>query len=429
MVILADSYKKIVDEIKKGNVPTNYKKTGKGHIIPFDWEEKDFYSCVNIINGQVNPTESPYVDMKHIGLENIEKHTGRLLYVKTAREEKLTSGKYYFDRNTVLYGKIRPELGKVYFSEFEGICSADIYPLEPLKGVSPQYLKYLITDRRFYRYAVTVSMRTGMPKVNRQDLGGYFFMVPSISEQTKIADTLLTWDKAIELKEKLIEEKKKQKTGLMQKLLTGKVRLPGFDGEWKEVKLGSVLKKVNEKSHITNELELYSLTIENGVTPKTDRYNREFLVKTDNKKYKITKLNDIVYNPANLRFGAIAVNRIKSPVLLSPIYEVLRLKNDKLFNLDFIGQLLTWDRTINLFSTMAEGTLVERMAVKIDTFLNVKFKMPNSLEEQTDIAFRLDLADKEIDILEKEIVQLKEQKKGLMQLLLTGIVRVNTQEN
>ena len=423
MVILADSYKKIVDEIKKGNVPTNYKKTGKGHIIPFDWEEKDFYSCVNIINGQVNPTESPYVDMKHIGLENIEKHTGRLLYVKTAREEKLTSGKYYFDRNTVLYGKIRPELGKVYFSEFEGICSADIYPLEPLKGVSPQYLKYLITDRRFYRYAVTVSMRTGMPKVNRQDLGGYFFMVQSISEQTKIADTLLTWDKAIELKEKLIEEKKNQKTGLMQKLLTGKVRLPGFNGVTNLVKLDSYIREIKTKNKDDKETRVLSVTNRQGFILQEDQFDR--IVASKNlTNYKIIKKGQFAYNPSRVNVGSIDLLTNFESGLLSPMYVVFQCKKELLS--DYLYHFLKSDTFLNIIPNLLQGSV--RDSLSFDSLGLVRLFIP-TIEEQSAIAERFNLFDKEILLLEKEVEYLKEQKKGLMQLLLTGIVRVNTQDN
>ena len=423
MVIVADSYKKIVDEIKKGNVPTNYKKTGKGHIIPFDWEEKDFYSCVNIINGQVNPTESPYVDMKHIGLENTEKHTGRLLYVKTAREEKLTSGKYYFDRNTVLYGKIRPELGKVYFSEFEGICSADIYPLEPLKGVSPQYLKYLITDRRFYRYAVTVSMRTGMPKVNRQDLGGYFFMVPSISEQTKIADTLLTWDKAIELKEKLIEEKKNQKTGLMQKLLTGKVRLPGFNGVTNLVKLDSYIREIKTKNKDDKETRVLSVTNRQGFILQEDQFDR--IVASKNlTNYKIIKKGQFAYNPSRVNVGSIDLLTNFESGLLSPMYVVFQCKKELLS--DYLYHFLKSDTFLNIIPNLLQGSV--RDSLSFDSLGLVRLFIP-TIEEQSAIAERFNLFDKEILLLEKEVEYLKEQKKGLMQLLLTGIVRVNTQDN
>ncbi len=408
----------------------------KEKILPKDWKKAklgDYFDFKNGINFGKN--DSGY-DIEVLGVGDFKKRfyaDFTDLSVNHVNEIKnltrIEKNDLLFVRsngNKELIGRVLfvKEIDRdIYYSGFviKGSCCRD--------EINNEYIARVCSSTYVMNQYLVKGGGTNISNLSQAILSDLDVLIPPYDEQMKINNLLSTWDKAITLKEKLIKEKKNQKTSLMQQLLTGKVRLTGFDEEWKKVKLGTVLKKVNEKSHIKNELELYSLTIENGVTPKTDRYNREFLVKTDNKKYKITKLNDIVYNPANLRFGAIAVNRIKSPVLLSPIYEVLRLKNDRLFNLDFIGQLLTWNRTINLFSTMAEGTLIERMAVKIDTFLDVEFKMPNSIEEQTAIAFRLDLADKEIDLLEKEIVQIKEQKKGLMQLLLTGIVRVNTQEN
>jgi type I restriction enzyme S subunit len=326
-------------------------------------------------------------------------------------------------------------VGKVSIFDLDGdyVCASYIVRFKINQEIiNPYYLNYYMNMSDSQNRIKTIATQAiQQANINPTTLKKSFIVKfpKSKHEQDKIVNIISTWDKAIELKEKLIEEKKKQKTGLMQKLLTGKVRLSGFDKEWVNVKLKKILKQRNEKSEIKEGLELYSLTIEDGVTPKSDRYNREFLVKSGNKKYKITKCNDIVYNPANLRFGAIAVNRIEQSVLLSPIYEVLYIKDEKKYDIDFVGQLLTWDRNIKYFSTMAEGTLVERMAVKIDAFLDVAFKFPPSLEEQKAIASILSLADKEICILKKEMISLKKQKKGLMQLLLTGIVRVNTQES
>jgi len=171
-------------------------------------------------------------------------------------------------------------------------------------------------------------------------------------------------------------------------------------------------------------MELYSLTIEEGVTPKTDRYNREYLVKDDNKQYKITYKDDIVYNPSNLRFGAIAINKIQKPVLLSPIYEVLFIKDTSKYDVSFIAQLLTSDRQIRIFSTMAEGTLIERKAVKVDAFLNTAIYIPQDIKEQKAISKIIGCYERGIELLQQELEALKQQKKGLMQLLLTGKVRV-----
>lgn len=408
--------------IKMGTVPSNYKKTKKGNIIPFDWEVKDFYSCVSIVNGQVDPTNPPYIDMKHVGLENIEKHTGRLLFIKTAREEKLTSGKYFFNKGTVLYGKIRPELRKVYYAEFDGICSADIYPLKPKENLYPKFLKYLITDERFYRFAVSASMRTGMPKINRDDIGGYYFLIPKKAEQEQIANILSTWDQAIELKEKLIDEKKKQKTGLMQKLLTGKVRLPSFIGEWKEVKLGKVIREINDKTTENNQYQVLTSSRQ-GIFLQEEYFNKS-VASSNNIGYKIIKKGQFTYRTMS-DDGSFKFNRLMEyeEGIVSPAYVVFETTK---INPVFLMNLMN-DYSFNkhIQKETQGGT---RLSLKYNSLKEFVIKIP-SIEEQDAIANVLNIVDKVIELNQKELEKIKLQKKGLMQLLLTGIVRVNTQES
>ena len=408
--------------IKLGTVPSNYKKTKKGNIIPFDWEVKDFYSCVSIVNGQVDPTNPPYIDMKHVGLENIEKHTGRLLFIKTAREEKLTSGKYFFNKGTVLYGKIRPELRKVYYAEFDGICSADIYPLKPKENLYPKFLKYLITDERFYRFAVSASMRTGMPKINRDDIGGYYFLIPKKAEQEQIANILSTWDQAIELKEKLIDEKKKQKTGLMQKLLTGKVRLRSFIGEWKEVKLGKVIREINDKTTENNQYQVLTSSRQ-GIFLQEEYFNKS-VASSNNIGYKIIKKGQFTYRTMS-DDGSFKFNRLMEyeEGIVSPAYVVFETTK---INPVFLMNLMN-DYSFNkhIQKETQGGT---RLSLKYNSLKEFVIKIP-SIEEQDAIANVLNIVDKVIELNQKELEKIKLQKKGLMQLLLTGIVRVNTQES
>lgn len=390
-------------EFKNG---INFSRNDSGYVIEVlgvgDFKDRFYADFQSLSTSKVNEIKN---------LTKIEQ--GDLLFVRSNGNKELIG--------RILYVK---EIDRdIYYSGFviKGSCSN--------KEIHNEYIARVCSSPFVMKQYLIKGGGSNINNLNQVILSDLDILLPPYNEQKEINSVLSTWDKAIDLKEKLIEAKKKQKAVLMQKLLTGKVRLPGFDKEWVNVELRKILKRRNEKSEIKEGLELYSLTIEDGVTPKSDRYNREFLVKSGNKKYKITKCNDIVYNPANLRFGAIAVNRIEQSVLLSPIYEVLYIKDEKKYDIDFVGQLLTWDRNIKYFSTMAEGTLVERMAVKIDAFLDVAFKFPPSLEEQKAIASILSLADKEICILKKEMISLKKQKKGLMQLLLTGIVRVNTQES
>jgi type I restriction enzyme S subunit len=129
--------------------------------------------------------------MVHVGGENIESQTGKLLNLRTAGEQGLISGKYLFDERDVLYSKIRPALNKVAAPAFERICSADMYPLRPLNGkLCRQYLVHLLRSTDFLEYTATCSSRTNIPKINRDALFAYQTLLPPVKEQQRIAAIL-----------------------------------------------------------------------------------------------------------------------------------------------------------------------------------------------------------------------------------------------
>jgi type I restriction enzyme, S subunit len=179
-----------------------------------------------------------------------------------------------------------------------------------------------------------------------------------------------------------------------------------------------------ERSLPSKATPLFSLTIEDGVTPKTDRYNRDFLVKDNGSKtYKLVHPGDIVFNPSNLRWGAIARSHIKHRVVISPIYEVLEIRKNNI-DPDFLEHALTCPRQIGIFATRTEGTLIERMAVKLDAFLLTEIMVPPNSKEQQEVASFLNLAKNEIDLLNNQAAVYRKQKRGLMQKLLTGEWRI-----
>jgi type I restriction enzyme M protein len=144
-----------------------------------------------IANGLVDPKDDAYADMIHVGGGNIESGTGRLLNLQTAREEKLISGKYLFPSDVVLYSKIRPYLRKVARPEFEGLCSADVYPLSFDSSILDRgFLFHLLIGHSFTEYAIRGSARVGMPKVNQDHLFAYAFKLPPLAEQARISTYL-----------------------------------------------------------------------------------------------------------------------------------------------------------------------------------------------------------------------------------------------
>lgn len=162
-----------------------YEMFGEGKCL-----RKKLKDIVKIQSGQVSPLEEPYSEMIHVGPANIESNTGRLLNLKTAKEENLISGKYLFNSSMVLYSKIRPNLNKVTIPSFEGICSADMYPIIPLECIDKNFLLFLLKQKEFLTYAISNSGRANIPKINREALLNYEAILPPISLQRLFAQRI-----------------------------------------------------------------------------------------------------------------------------------------------------------------------------------------------------------------------------------------------
>ena len=193
-----------------------------------------------------------------------------------------------------------------------------------------------------------------------------------------------------------------------------KLRFPGFDEPWKETALSSVLTERNEYAEKDGTYEHATLSKE-GIYGKTARYDRDFLVSTENKKYKVTHLGDLCYNPANLKFGVICLNTY-GDAIFSPIYVTFEI--DASSDPDFIGAYLTrWD-FINRALKYQQGTVYERMAVSPEDFVSIKCCFPQKAE-QTRLAEFITLLDNRIAAQGKYVESLKKYKRGVVRTLLS----------
>ncbi|MED1442631.1 restriction endonuclease subunit S [Aeribacillus composti] len=379
-----------------------------------EWKVYEFKELVNLSKEKYNP-KSETMNLPCIELEHIESETGRLLGYTNSIEQQSIKNK--FKANDILYGKLRPYLRKFYFPNFEGVCSSEIWVLQSIEEkIHNKYLYYLIQTNKFNEHA-NKSSGTKMPRADWNYISEITFPIPPIKEQQKIASILSTWDKAIELKEKLIEQKKKQKKGLMQKLLTGEVRLPGYSGDWKKVKLGEILKERKETGYI--ELELLAITSSKGVVKRTEVDIKDNSSE-DKSKYKRILPNDIGYNTMRMWQGVSGVSKYEG--IVSPAYTILKPTNK--VNSNFIGYLFKLPKIINLFRRYSQGLVSDTLNLKYENLKGIKVTIPQDVEEQKKIAEILLSIDNEIEMLQEYVNYLKQQKKGLMQLLLTGKVRV-----
>jgi type I restriction enzyme S subunit len=155
------------------------------------WVEKKLSDVCAITSTLVDPRKDAFLDLTHVGAGNIESQTGAFVDLKTAKEEGLISGKFLFDGSMVLYSKIRPYLMKVARPNFNGLCSADMYPLTPFPNeITRDYLFHLLLSKSFTDYAIQGSARAGMPKVNREHLFEYRTWLPDVKVQKKLTAQL-----------------------------------------------------------------------------------------------------------------------------------------------------------------------------------------------------------------------------------------------
>lgn len=273
--------------------------------------------------------------------------------------------------------------------------------------INKEYLFYVLSSDIIQRKIEDEKTTNAQPKLALERIRNFDIPIPiNESEINKIAEILITWDKAIELKEKLIEQKKEQKKGLMQKLLTGEVRLPGFDGEWKEVKLAKVVKKIKGKA-----VEY----LEGGKFPAIDM---DYLESGKFKNYSndatvFAEKNDVLLLWDGSRAG-MAFTGVEGAVGST----FVKLECKSIHNIFLQKHLEMNEKKIQ---RLREGSGIPH--VPKDFLDYYKVKMP-SMEEQKAIANVLNNMDRDLDLLLKEVTYLKKQKQGLMQLLLTGKVRV-----
>ncbi|KIR07867.1 hypothetical protein RA16_11290, partial (plasmid) [Levilactobacillus brevis] len=256
--------------------------------------------------------------------------------------------------------------------------------------------------------------------LHNSDLKKVNVVAPSKDEQSAISSLFTQLDNLIAANQRKLDLLKEQKKGYLQKMFpkngakVPELRFAGFADDWEERKLQEVLRERNNQQPQSMEYPLVSFTVENGVTPKTDRYEREQLVVGDksSKKYKVTVLNDIVYNPANLKFGAISRNKYGNAVF-SPIYITFLVNND-VTTPEFIEMFVTRNDFIKRALKYQQGTVYERQSVSPTDLLAMNVYLPGKSEQEKIGSFFQQL-DETIALHQRKLDLLKEQKKGFLQ--------------
>lgn len=295
-------------------------------------------------------------------------------------------------------------------------------PCRPQIKFAQAYLGYYINSNAFHSKLLPIMQGVKVTSISKTALQNIDLVYPeSLEEQKKIAECLSSIDAYIISINEKVEQLKAHKKSLMQKMFPQKgqtapvFRFPEFNTEWKKVTLGDIFVERREHSTITDDLPQLSFTIEEGVIyPNNKKTNkRDFLINDkDNKKYLVTYIDDIIYNPANVIYGAIHKNSLCNGVV-SPIYKIFSTSQDA----SFMEYIVRMPEFIQKMSTYMEGTVLKLRTLKPESFLKMEVFIAPSLAEQRKIAECLSSIDKTIEYYTKKSVILEQHKKGLMQQL------------
>ena len=395
----------------------------KGYTEP--WEQRKLEEIANRVKGNDGRMDLPTLTISagQGWLDQKERFSGNIAGKEQKNYTLLTRGELSYNHGNSKLAKY----GAVFqLNDFEEALVPKVYhSFKMVDGNSGIFIEYLFStklpDKELRKLISSGARMDGLLNITYDDFVTINLTIPrNKEEQRTIGSFFQELDQFITLQQRELELMKEGKKTLLSKMFPKdgenfpEIRFPGFTDAWEQRKLWEVLSERNIQEVPTAQIPLVSFTVEHGVTPKTERYNREFLVREETKKYKYTKYNDIVYNPANLKFGAIARNKY-GEAFFSPIYVTFEANYSNVLP-EFIEKILTSNDFIKKALKFQEGTVYERMAVKADDFLKLVIKLP-TLPEQIAIGSFFQELDQLITLQQRELEILKTMKSTLLKAM------------
>lgn len=390
-----------------------------------DWEQRKLSDLMIFSNGINAPKENYGKGKKMISVMDI------------LADEPLTYKKI---RNSVEIDNEMEKNNKVEHGDLIFVRSSEVVSEV---GLSKAYLEYKYAlysgftirgkkkvnyNPRFIELSLNVKNRKEIERkaggstrynISQKILNEINIFTPDLNEENKIGDFITKLDDTIALHQDKLEKLKQLKKGYMQLLFPEKdekipsLRFANFSKDWEKRKLGDMLEERNEQIPEKEEYPLMSFVQGVGVTPKGDRYDRSFLVKDNNKKYKKTELRDFIYSSNNLETGSIGFNKIGKAVI-SPVYSIFSSKNK--LESQFIGILSTRKDFINKMIHFRQGVVYGQWRIHEKDFLSIEIFVPSSEEQRKIISFFKQL-DEIIALHHDTVEKLKQLKEIYLQKL------------
>lgn len=377
-------------------------------------------------SGQRDPVELPYLRVANVQDGHLD----------LSEIKKITVERGQIERYSLQYGDLlmteggdfdKLGRGDVWQSQIEPCLHQNhVFAVRPqLHRVNPFYLAALVGSHYGRAYFLGCAKRsTNLASINSSQLKSFPVLVPPLPEQRQIAAILKTWDKAIEKSEQLLASSRNQKQALMQQLLYCGHRLPGFHGAWKEHRIGDVLREEKRPVQWDDDQEYPLISVRRrsgGAFHRETLKGHEILTK----KLNTVAVGDFLISKMQVVHGAMAiVPPDLAHMYVSGSYITLRSRDDTQFDINFFGWLSATPQMYRHAYRSSYGVHIEKMTFDLGMFINERVSFPPTLGEQQAICAVLDAANRQIVNLQRSGDQLREEKRALMQQLLTGKRRV-----
>lgn len=404
-----------IEQINNGIVPEGYAKTACG-VLPCDWDEKPLGKLFvknstknNVGNSNVLTISARY------GLINQKEFFNK----EIASDDK--TGYYLLEKNDFAYNKSY-SAGYPYgaIKKLRRYQDGIVSPLyicfrQQVQDISldfyEQVFEHGILNHQIKSFAQEGARNHGLLNLS---VGSFFASkvpAPDVAEQEKIAKILTLWDRCIEVQKSYIEKLELRKKGLMQKMLTEKPH-------WESKKIADIIEECRIKNDGLLIKEVNSVSNTKGFVSQIEQFNKS-IASEDLSNYKVVEADCFAYNPSRINVGSIALNTTGNKKIVSPMYNVFKCKNDT--NSIFLLMWIKGPKFKCQLRKYLSGSVRDSLNISDMSLFNISVP---PLGEQRDITVILSAADREIEVQKQKLSKLEKQLKSLMQLLLTGIVRV-----
>ena len=389
------------------------------------------YECSDVNRGL------PVIKMGNLGRGRIQ--MGRIERLPETSdysvEDVLKYGDILFNtRNTLdLVGKVamwRDELPHAVFNS--NILRIDF---DERTGFKHGFANLVLNSRGVIRQLRAIATgTTSVAAIYWRDARHLHLLRPPLGEQEEITKVIAAWDSAMDILEDLVTAKELRKRGLMQQLLTGRrrfkefvrsgqmvrTRYGRFPMDWAAAYIGDLAEEAVEKNDGGHALPVLSCTKHRGLVNSLEYFGKR-IFSADTSTYRVVRRGDFAYATNHIEEGSIGYQNLHDAALISPMYTVFRTRAG--VDHSFFFKLVKTELYRHIFEVNTSGSIARRGGLRWDEFAMIKVFLP-SVPEQQRIATVLEACDREIELLQKQLDALKEQKRGLMQKLLTGEVRV-----